>query len=361
MILLRLKINEPFRCLQKGFGLHFQREWDRGSKNGFAPYVLAGPNGSGKSNVLEALAAIFYHLGCQYLTKRPDGFDYDEEDNPGGFQDERAVPNAFELEYLIFPPVSPEYGDQKVLVHIKIVKEVGSSAKVYLLNHPDVDENKPLPRMEAWEMLPEYVLAYSSGENEILSLPFFKMRFINYDAYLYHLTRQSDYPGPEGHMTFLDAEMNQAILICNFLFQDEKVLEPFKQDVGIQGLKQFRIIIRQHRRVEYNAELLEEFRRSRTEFGFETDVELTSAFRKTDQRKDGAVRKIGIIDRLVQCATCSFFDDETDSLVLDYWVTSETKDAFKNHFSSILELFHSFQMLLSLNLYSVSDALKKDL
>lgn len=80
MILLRLKINEPFRCLQQGFELYFQNEWDRNeNRGGFAPYVLAGPNGSGKSNVLEALAAIFFHLECQYLTIRPDGFDYDED------------------------------------------------------------------------------------------------------------------------------------------------------------------------------------------------------------------------------------------------------------------------------------------
>ena len=362
MILLRLKINEPFRCLQQGFELYFQTEWDRSeSRGGFAPYVLAGPNGSGKSNVLEALAAIFYHLECQYLTIRPEGFDYDEEENPQGFRDEKSLPDAFELEYQTFPPVTPEYGDQKVLVHIKIVKVPGSSAKVYLLNHPDVDADKPLPRTEAAQMLPEYVLAYSSGENEILSLPFFKMRFINYDAYLYHLTRQSDYPGIEGRMAFLDTQMSQAILICNFLFQDEKALEPFKLDVGVEGLKQFRIIIRQHRRVEYNAELLEEFKRSRTESSFETDVELTSAFKKIVQRKDGSVRKIGMIDRLTHCATCSFYDSETDSLVLDYWVTQETRKAFKNHFSGILDLFRSFQALIFLNLYSVSDALKKDL
>jgi len=67
MILLRLKINQAFRCLEKGFELHFQREWDRGGNDGFSPYVLAGPNGSGKSNVLEVLAAIFYHVECQYL------------------------------------------------------------------------------------------------------------------------------------------------------------------------------------------------------------------------------------------------------------------------------------------------------
>nr|NJM04654.1 restriction system-associated AAA family ATPase [Desulfobacula sp.] len=362
MILLRLKINEPFRCLQAGFELYFQNDWDRTeSRGGFAPYVLAGPNGSGKSNVLEVLAAIFYHLQCQYLTIRPQGFDYDEEENPGGFRDERSVPDAFELEYLTFPPVSPEYGDEKILVHIRIVKVPGSSARVYLLNHPDVDADTPLPRTEAAEMLPEHVIAYSSGENEILSLPFFKMRFINYDAYLYHLTRQSDYPEPEGRMTFLDSQMSQALLICNFLFQDEPSLEPFKTDVGVKGLKQFRIIIRQHRRVEYNVELLEEFERSRTEFPFGTEVELTSAFKKNVQREDGSVRRIGVIDRLAQCATCSFMDEETESLILDYWVTPETRTAFKNHFSSILDLFQSFQALIALNLYPVSDAMKKAL
>ncbi|WP_020589758.1 ATP-binding protein [Desulfobacter curvatus] len=224
--------------------------------------MLAGPNGSGKSNVLEALAAIFYHLACQYLTIRPEGFDYDEEENPQGFRDEKSVPNAFELEYLTVPPVTPEYGDQKVLVHIKIVKVPGSSARVYLLDHPAVDAEKPLPRTEAAQMLPEYILAYSSGENEILSLPFFKMRFINYDAYLYHLTRQSDYPGIEGGMAFLDTQMSQAVLICNFLFQDEEALAPFKRDVGVEGLKQFRIIIRQHHRVAYDDEARKYFKGS---------------------------------------------------------------------------------------------------
>ncbi len=362
MILLRLKINEPFRCLQEGFELVFQNEWDRSeNRGGFAPYVLAGPNGSGKSNALEALAAIFFHLECQYLTIRPAGFDYDEEENPQGFRDEKSVPDAFELEYLTFPPLSPEYGDENGLVHIKIVKVPGSSARVCLLDHPDVDAGKPLPRTEAAQMLPGYVLAYSSGENEILSLPFFKMRFINYDGYLYHLTRQSDYPGIEGCMAFLDTEMSQAILICNFLFQDEKTLVPFKQDVGVEGLKQFRIIIRQHHRVAFDDEILSEIRDSISEDRSEAMAELTAGLKKITYRKDGSGWKTGIIDRLTHCATCSFFDDETDSLVLDYWVTPETRKAFQNHFSGILDLFQSFQALIFLNLYSVNDALKKDL
>lgn len=111
MKLLRMQINEPFRCLQAGFELHFLREWDRESMGEFAPYVLAGPNGSGKSNVLEVLAAIFYQLECQYLTYRPDVLTPPDENGEEQYisdedrLDDLHRPNAFELEYLI--PVPP--------------------------------------------------------------------------------------------------------------------------------------------------------------------------------------------------------------------------------------------------------------
>ena len=62
MKLLRLKINEKFRSLQPGFEVCFLREWNYEKADEFNPYVLAGRNGSGKSNILEVLAAIFYHL-----------------------------------------------------------------------------------------------------------------------------------------------------------------------------------------------------------------------------------------------------------------------------------------------------------
>jgi len=64
MKLLRLKVNVPFRSLAGGFEIVFLREWDYGRCSEFHPYCLAGLNGSGKSNVLEALAAIFYHIEC---------------------------------------------------------------------------------------------------------------------------------------------------------------------------------------------------------------------------------------------------------------------------------------------------------
>ena len=100
MKLIRLKITnlEGFRCLQKDFEVHFLRESDFDKTEKFNPYILAGPNGSGKSNILEVLAAIFYHIECIYIDYRPDSFNYNEEDNPEGFQAEKGIPNAFELE-----------------------------------------------------------------------------------------------------------------------------------------------------------------------------------------------------------------------------------------------------------------------
>src|SRR6476661_5073924 len=101
MKLLRLKLNVPFRSLAAGFKVYFLREWDYDHAFQFNPYCLAGRNGSGKSNVLEAIAAIFYHIECIYLAYRPDGFEFNAEQNPAGFQAEKCTPDAFELEYFI--------------------------------------------------------------------------------------------------------------------------------------------------------------------------------------------------------------------------------------------------------------------
>src|SRR5688572_21741846 len=111
MKLLRLKLGVPFRSLGAGLEVRFLVDWnwDRSFRYSddykrcfaFQPYCLAGRNGSGKSNVLEAIAAIFYHIECIHLDYRPDGFEYEELGNPSGFRAEVCIPDAFELEYLI--------------------------------------------------------------------------------------------------------------------------------------------------------------------------------------------------------------------------------------------------------------------
>jgi restriction system-associated AAA family ATPase len=383
MKLLRLKITDSkgFRSLQAGFEYCFRSEWDLRNEQGFAPFVCAGPNGSGKSNLLEALAAIFYHLECIYLTNLPDSFRYDEDSNPGGFRSEKAVPDGFEIEYLTKRPKELTGEDEQV--RIKIVKQP-EQAPQWSYRNLDLNDWKELPDGQGLcrSLVPDYILGYSSGENEILSLPFFKMRFVQFDEYWQALQQQLDYSGsPESRLVFLDSGFSQAILLCNLLFQDADALQPFREDVKIGELKEFRIIIRRsievdERRIyafgsqdESNRESVEEIVRNHPALTLIEDGTSTGRYRiNLVQLLDSSDEKAKdkIIPRLKRCATCWYQDEAGDTLYLDYLVNDATRQAFAQNFDfkinqSPIVLFQAFQVLLTLNLFGVSDSLKADI
>lgn len=384
MKLLRLKITDPngFRSLPCGFEHHFRSEWtlqeEFTNNEGFAPFVCAGPNGSGKSNLLEVLSAIFYHMECLYLENLPDSFAYDEEQNPKGFQGDKAIPDGFELEYLIKPVDAFKVKSFGNMARVCIKKVLGEAPKWWLLNHEDSEQPTELTlgRTYARQLLPDFVLGYSSGENEILSLPFFKMRFIQFDEYWNALSQQLPYPGyPETRMAYLDNSFSQAILLCNLLFQDETTLQPFREDVGIEALKEFRIILR--RSILLTPEQLKTFVSSNESqpqtlasiikdhpaLNAEEDELGNTRYRlNLLQLLEGDEKSSHMVSALKRCATLSFEDETNDSLILDYWVNEATKQTFKENFSNDpLSLFQAFQVLLTLNLYTVSDPSKADL
>lgn len=405
MKLLRLKITDPkgFRSLQAGFEYRFRSEWDLQEEKSFAPFVCAGPNGSGKSNLLEVLAAIFYHLECIYLENLPDSFRYDEDANPEGFRSDVATPDGFEIEYQIRPKDAISIKGHEGLVHARIVKMPGEAPKWYQLNHEEQEGAVELTidQTVARQLLPDYILGYSSGENEILSLPFFKMRFIQFDEYWQALKQQLPYPGrPESRLVYLDSGFSQAILICNLLYHDAEVIKPFREDVGIEELKEFRIIIR--RSIPLKQEQLQTFdsmgplqriensnrtRKQHTEANeaeihkmvLQDIVKRNSALRIADYNENAVSLNIvhlldgnndkdkdKIILRLTRCATCWYLDEASDTLYLDYFVNDATRQAFRENFDfevnkSPIALFQAFQVLLSLNLFSVSDSSKADL
>lgn len=364
MKLLRLKITDPngFRSLNAGFEVHFLREWNYAEVIEFNPYILAGPNGSGKSNVLEVLAAIFYHMECMYLNYRPESFEYDELKNPQGFSSKIASPNGFELEYYIPSPFSINNSGLPQYAHIKIVKEYDKSPLVYWVDKHlfTADDYPLLTSNEAREVLPDFVLGYSSGENEILSLPFFKMRFIHYDEYKDYLNRLIPYSSvPEGRLTFLNTEFNQAIILSNLLLQDKQLLQPYSDEVGVEDIKSFRIIIKKYIRLD-NEQITDDpensvlFQRSILE-------PIEDELGGIQYRLDITQNLESIIQKFIECSTCHFYDSEADQLYLDYWVNEETKKAFAHHFGSAIELFQVFQIMLTLNLYTVNEKLKKEL
>ena len=411
MKLLRLKITDPkgFRCLQAGFEYQFRSDWDMQEEQDVEPFVCAGPNGSGKSNMLEALAAIFYHLECIYLENRPDSFDYEEQGNPNGFRGGTASPDGFELEYLIQRPKElPGRADQ---IRVQIVKLPENAPQWNLWNAhedsweklEDFEKRKNLSTGRAMRrsLLPDYILGYSSGENEILSLPFFKMRFIQFDEYWQALKQQLPYPGcPESRLVYLDSGYSQAILLCNLLFQDSDALNPFREDVKIRELKEFRIIIQRSITIDelqvddfdpltqdeknaranrireqdkgesddqYRERIKNEIVRSHPALSVLEDEFPSKRYRvNLVQLLDGSDTADKVIPRLTRCATCWYLDEASDTLYLDFLVNDATRQAFRENFDfevnqSPIALFQAFQVLLALNLYSVSDSLKADL
>ncbi|MFV1468374.1 restriction system-associated AAA family ATPase [Idiomarina sp. HB] len=390
MKLLRLKITDPngFRSLPCGFEHHFRSEWTLQEElvniQGFAPFVCSGPNGSGKSNLLEVLSAIFYHMECLSLENRPDSFDHDPKDNPKGFLGGKANPDGFEVEYSIKSP--SELNSEENQVRLKICKEIGKDPQWWIWKHSpaewekledfEKDKKTSYGRSLRRKLLPQYIISYSSGENEILSLPFFKMRFIQFDEYWQTLKRQEIYSNqPEARMICLDNSFSQAILLCNLLFQDDDTLQPFHEDVGIEALKEFRIILR--RSIWITPEQLESFVSSnesppQTLENIITDHPALNAGEDEMgnphyrlnllQLLEGDQKSSRMINALKRCATLSFEDDKNDTLILDYWVSDATKQAFRENFeNNALSLFQAFQVLLTLNLYTVSEPSKADL
>ncbi len=246
MKLVRLKITAPegFRGLPCGFEHYFRTEWtlqeELGQPEGISPFVCAGPNGSGKSNLLEVLAAIFFQLELRRV--RSNFLPETLQDETLDFQ-----PTAFELDYLTQVPSEYHRTDSPQWAKVSVWKEPGESVR-FLWDNQDkfeTDINEVFRAGYADILLPEYVLGYSSGENEILSLPFFKTRFIQFDEYWDALTRQSSYSGrPETRLAYLDTSFSQAILLCNLLFQDKETLAPFREDIGVESLREFRIVLR---------------------------------------------------------------------------------------------------------------------
>lgn len=374
MKLIRLKITDPagFRSLPCGFEHYFRTEWSLQDElvqpDGFAPFVCAGPNGSGKSNLLEALAAIFYQLEI---------FRVRRNFLPEALQEESLdfSPMAFELDYMIRVP--PEYrsSDSPEWAKVGVWKNPGESVRIQWENQSDFDTDiyEVFEGGHANILLPEYVLGYSSGENEILSLPFFKMRFVQFDEYWNALSQQLPYPGrPDARLAYLDSGFSQAILLCNLLFQNEETLQPFREDIGINELKEFRIILRrsipltQQQAVAFTSGdyvqpgyVQEGYFQSNPAIYLDPETEEYSL--KLLHGLEGDERT-SIIEKLKRCSTLHFHDEASNTLIFDFWVNEQTKAAFRDNFDdSALSLFQAFQVLLALNLYSVSEKLKTDL
>lgn len=343
MKLLRLKIEneDGFRSLQKGFEINFHTLADTEAMEQFRPFCFAGLNGSGKSNVLEALANIFYHLEVCVARYLPESIK-----DPNNFKRNECTPDAFTLEYLIGQhdrkAYAPYFFDKVI-----ISKEEGQEPKMFIQSFPfdkstekrEVSLVPPKARDSAAEgkvYLPAHIIGYSSGENEILSLPFIKSRLIHLDEYRQAARdNYSSFEESENSLIYIDNNMSQAVLLCCLLFENDETLAPLRNidNTGILGLRSFRMNIHLH-----NFEFLDE----------KKSIPILWLIEQNQ------------LANLKKCSTSWHLDQKTQTLWLDFFVNEATKAAFKEHFRSGLECFHFFRLLYELNNHFVDELTKED-
>lgn len=354
MKLLKLEIGKlpkekQFRSLHSGFKVEFHSLDDQGLKamGSFSPFCFAGLNGCGKSNVLEALAAIFYHMECCVAKFKPITF-------APYFRPNICNPDAFTLEYLIGQHNDNPYTLQ-YFNRIIIQKKEGKNPVMYRQSYPftnkeelisvSLEPNPDLKEPQAAEgkvYLPDIIVGYSSGENEILSLPFRKSRLINFDKYREDYVKQYRFEEPESSLIYIDAEMSQAVLLACLLYEDDQTLSPLREELGVVGLRSFRM-----------------------------NLNIQDLYINAERTKKVPILQHipEIIENLKKCSTCwqEFKNMELTNgkqldtlLVLDFFVDDNTKKVFKSHFHTSFELFRFFQVLYELNSNIIPESIKKE-
>lgn len=365
MKLLKLKIESEkgFKSLPKNFEIKFNDLNNVDALEQFQPFCFAGINGSGKSNVLEALSSIFYHLEFCVAIYQPNNFRKH-------FSRINSNPNAYTIEYLIAEKDSPIVGVEslyKVIINKKSnlepTMEVESSAswmnkenqKKRISLAPSIHNNQSAPGKR---FLPDNIVAYSSGENETLSLPYIKCRLVHFDEYMYSIENGiKEYKEPENSFIYIDRNMSQAVLLSNLIFEEvttkdisgkekDGALKSFAEEVKITGMQCFSMNL--------NLASLDHKISS-------AKVDTYDKYFKKNFKGELTILQLLVekIKELKNCATCHFEDEQY--LKLDFIVNADTKKAFKSYFANSFELFQLFRLLYELNAYTVDEETKEDI
>lgn len=311
MRLIYLKIHEADASgsLLSGLSLSL----DRGASDDSDPFstlCLVGPNGSGKSQLLQTIAEIFQDA---WHTHSPE--------------EERADTNnglMFELIY-------------------DIEDRAGLRQQVKLSRVPPQKRRSPI-RMDiealgGWtevdhdsslygERLPPVIVGYTSGDNETLSLPFFKSRAAYAkdvsSAALDSDRRTSEVP--DSKLLLIDYGTNLEVLIANLMLGSKNLGEKMLEHAGLEGLSSWRCV------VQLQPSTLSKTKPVNGRRGVKLTVELES-----------------ILIRLRACSTSQHYDESSDTYTLDYYVDEATRAAFRDRWKDASDLYRSFHKFAMLN------------
>lgn len=350
MKLIRLKLLSKFRSLQAGFEINFHPHSSETPEHPIHPICFVGRNGTGKSNAMELLCEIFYYLETLHLEYSEDIRNINKS---LGFEIEYSIPNSSAILY----DSSKELSQSLLLQFVKVVKKEGNEPAQFFIKDEaeeyvsavDKDDTSREQRKAIRNLLPNKVIGYSSGLNELISNPFLRMQFHYYHEYSQQVSQLIFEEVDSTRLFYMNYQTNETVLLANYLMQEESALEVLNKRLEISGLDSFRI------QIEKGILLKADKSISSAE---KEDVQLLQAFLED-------------IECLKKCATC-YKEQEIKSserssyrrsrsktstvLTLDYKVDGATKQAFRHYFGNAFRLFKLLHQLTLLNIHKLSDA-----
>jgi restriction system-associated AAA family ATPase len=236
MKIRRIKTINRFRSLEPGFEIEFKPDLYTEDSD---IVCLVGENGSGKSNVLELIAEIFSRLESYRLNYFKEGITHNEL-------------NAFEIEYYLplrwgsqVLRMDDSFTFQDKYYRVQVIKEWGQWPKYFVGNGSKVREvNKD---ELIGELMPRKIWGYSSGYNEMISLPFWRTDL----KYVSRLRKQAPSKSndfvEESRLHFVDYEASALILLANFIsykLDSSTRLDLFKEMFDLEDVRSFKFTFR---------------------------------------------------------------------------------------------------------------------
>jgi restriction system-associated AAA family ATPase len=390
MKLKELELYTRFRGLAEDFYIRFDRPVSNAFSKEVQPICLVGLNGSGKSNLLQVLANIFYYLEGYVLGK--DRFTEHQSGNALNFRIHYQMPVTpnTHLSY-INAKDERKYEDETNRTRDSQLRSViitrrGNGDPVFEFYYNDESEKvvfgrNDIERSMLGRLLPNRVVGYSSGNNEILSNPFTKMDFFYLDELrrktaekmdvvanmpVQHSVASSEESGlTVNRLFYLDYHSNAMMVIANFLMKRNveggatAELDIINQIIGVDDLLSFRIRVRLLIRTQITfEELLANMSSGLSE---KEQFEVLLSMREIDIPHE----LDETLHALVKCATAVNFlsvpgnSDREASYELHYCVDHELKKAFQDHFKGQKGALYLFERLYLLNLLNIENYSEK--
>lgn len=314
MRIIRVKIFEAASCggLLDGMDIELLRPRGDGDNEIFLPICLLGKNGTGKSQFLQILAEIFQSAWHQH---RPE--------------EEATAANAellFEIIYEV--DLSGEAGVKRIKLS-RVRESSGRMGKMLMeIKGPDGYEALSDNRLpEFGQYLPPLVVAYTSGDNETLSLPFYVSRS-GYAASVADAAKKDLKAAvPNNRLVLLDYSTHLEVLVANLMIGADDLRSMLIKHANLSALHSFRLVIQLN---HPEAPKIKGKNPNRKGVQLTDELEL-------------------YIDQLCRTATCWSYEPKHEVYVLDYLVDRESQKAFGSFWKTALDLYRSLHKLAMLN------------